>query len=563
MPCSFPSLLIYLHKLHLFFPSILDAEGNGDSISAAVQAERIALLTNVLSRTRLDVNGNYQVPIHPSAAHSPSFTQQLEQINPSKTVVSAQRSHSLTPPAERTGLAPALLEISPPAHATINLLHPNGAVQSAPGPLNRPVQRSQSHYALGQQYQRQERYQAQMHRHLAPSPIYQTPLPPAGPTGFSPELHQPPSLPHFQQHHIHRNPSPLPVPLLYSTGPPSSPFLGAGLGMAGHRLRVLSSPATATPMDWKVINPGAADSLSSTSGSTPGSGSISSLGSLDIPQLTIGDNTVIVDGDRSASGSEMPTPAINTPLLPAFLRDVVSSPSGTKHGSEEILGTKGDMQSPRSLEGREVSPEEVVARVNSRLGRKNLAVFPLTTLTPVTNLPPHIVPRARNDSGSSTSSNSSLMSSSSSNISTSRVSLSMSATSLSSAGCGGSNGSVVGSGSIRIRPAAGSVGPHSSSSSPTISTATSCSTPPADSGHPTITAASASSLPFISFGGGGIWRMDGEESKGWNVPPAQPHRHVAVSVAGGQRGLNYGHGRHGGHELQGPLPLPVGAERRM
>lgn len=335
--------------------------------------------------------------------------------------------------------------------------------------------------------------------------------------------------------------------------------------MAGHRLRVLSSPApAATSKDWSV-NPIAADSVSSssTSGSTSGSGSISSLASLDIPQLTVGENLTIVDGDRSASGSEMPTPAINTPLLPAFLRDVVSSPLGSKH--EEVLGASSD-ESPRSVEGREVAPEEVVARVNSRLGRTKHAIFPLTALTPVTtNPPPHVAPRARNDSGSSTSSNSSLMTSSSSNNSASRVSLSMSATSLSSAGCGGSNpGSVVG-GSIRIRPAAGSVGPHSSSSSPTISTATSCSTLPADSGQSTTSAASASSLPFISFGSGGIWKMDGEESKGWNVPPAQlanqhRHRHVAGGVAGGQKVLNYGHGRH---ELQGPLPLPVGAERRM
>ncbi|KAF8154086.1 hypothetical protein B0H34DRAFT_676941 [Crassisporium funariophilum] len=98
------------------------AEGNGDSISAAVQAERIALLTSVLSQTQLSGGNTLNIP---SATQAP-------------------RSHSMTPPQMRR----PFIDISPPQ--------------------NRPVHRSQSHFSLGQQYA------SQGPQYTASSPIYQT-----------------------------------------------------------------------------------------------------------------------------------------------------------------------------------------------------------------------------------------------------------------------------------------------------------------------------------------------------------------------------------------------------
>ncbi|KAF5376037.1 hypothetical protein D9615_007760 [Tricholomella constricta] len=95
------------------------AEGNGDSISAAVQAERIALLTSVLAQNQ-----------HQAAGPQ------------------APRSHSLTPPQQRR----PFIDVSP----------------SQPQPLqlqpHAPVHRSHSHFELGAQY----------NNHRDPSPIYQT-----------------------------------------------------------------------------------------------------------------------------------------------------------------------------------------------------------------------------------------------------------------------------------------------------------------------------------------------------------------------------------------------------
>ena len=80
----------------------LDAEGNGDSISAAVQAERIALLTSVLAQTQLGGNNS--------------------------NVTQTPRSHSLTPPQGRR----PFIDLSQAQ--------------------TRPVHRSQSHFSLGSQY---------------------------------------------------------------------------------------------------------------------------------------------------------------------------------------------------------------------------------------------------------------------------------------------------------------------------------------------------------------------------------------------------------------------------
>ncbi|CAA7261962.1 unnamed protein product [Cyclocybe aegerita] len=115
------------------------AEGNGDSISAAVQAERIALLTSVLSQA--SIGGASAASASPASSTSPTAiaasnaatinAHPANQPNP-------PRSHSLTPPHAALN-----------AYSTTGPLHPNAGVAAGVG---RTVHRSQSHFALGQAY---------------------------------------------------------------------------------------------------------------------------------------------------------------------------------------------------------------------------------------------------------------------------------------------------------------------------------------------------------------------------------------------------------------------------
>ncbi|KAG5646155.1 hypothetical protein DXG03_004208 [Asterophora parasitica] len=136
------------------------AEGNGDSISAAVQAERIALLTSVLAQTQHQTQAPAQAP----------------------------RSHSMTPPQQRR----PFIDVSPPQRPAPQL-HPSHA-HSMP---HAPVHRSHSHFELGAQYNGGGG-SSNNQRDRDISPIYQT-------SGS-----HAPSAPRARQ------PSPLP---LYSTGP--------------------------------------------------------------------------------------------------------------------------------------------------------------------------------------------------------------------------------------------------------------------------------------------------------------------------------------------------------
>ncbi|TFK37678.1 hypothetical protein BDQ12DRAFT_152220 [Crucibulum laeve] len=119
------------------------AEGNGDSISAAVQAERIALLTSVLAQTQRSTIG-----VVPPAAPEAAAAQSL-------------RSHSMTPPQVQR----RFVDVSPPQTMRT---------------IQRPVHRSQSHFQLGGQYATSSSqytnatpiYQTSGHRQ--PSPIYST-----------------------------------------------------------------------------------------------------------------------------------------------------------------------------------------------------------------------------------------------------------------------------------------------------------------------------------------------------------------------------------------------------
>ncbi|KAJ7656684.1 hypothetical protein B0H17DRAFT_1146069 [Mycena rosella] len=120
------------------------AEGNGDSISAAVQAERIALLTSVLAQTRLS---------------SPASGSAHPQSHPYPPPIG--RSHSTTPAqAQRP-----FVNFSPPPQ------------------FRAPVHRSQSHNELGSQFaqgypiyqtsphQSQQQQQQYQRQHLPRSPL--------------------------------------------------------------------------------------------------------------------------------------------------------------------------------------------------------------------------------------------------------------------------------------------------------------------------------------------------------------------------------------------------------
>ncbi|KAJ7058116.1 hypothetical protein C8F01DRAFT_307703 [Mycena amicta] len=142
------------------------AEGNGDSISAAVQAERIALLTSVLTQTGLDSG-----PSSPSA----SLPQQQQQ-----PVFPIGRSHSTTPAQAHR----PFVNFSPPP------------------PTRGGVHRSQSHSELGTHafpiYETSPSGSFQRHQHSSPlqRPARMSPV--AGPA----YLHAPapaPLLPSFLQ----------------------------------------------------------------------------------------------------------------------------------------------------------------------------------------------------------------------------------------------------------------------------------------------------------------------------------------------------------------------------
>ncbi|KAF9451331.1 hypothetical protein P691DRAFT_663483 [Macrolepiota fuliginosa MF-IS2] len=140
------------------------AEGNGDSISAAVQAERIALLTSVLAQTELSPNSGEGNLIPPPQQQQP-----------------LPRANSVTPP--HGGRRPYLdiPESSP---------QPQAGNRLTPQLQNRIVHKSHSHNQLGTQYLAHTHIQSppMSVQYTASSPIYQT-------SG-------------------HRQPSPL-----YSTGP--------------------------------------------------------------------------------------------------------------------------------------------------------------------------------------------------------------------------------------------------------------------------------------------------------------------------------------------------------
>jgi len=486
---------------HFFFLTLInflipaDAEGNGDSISAAVQAERIALLTNVLAQTRLDSDPSSQIQ-----GQTPTTSLSQQQT---------QRSHSLTPPqlSERR----SFLDV-PSAHLASTRTLNNSNIG------NRSVHRSQSHFALGQQYAATTQlrphvpaspnmaaslslhaHQQQQHaRHVASSPIYQTPLPQTSSAGGmfgqmqQQQHHQPlQSLPLLVQHeqvsmplHMQRHPS----PLLYATGPIND--FGSG------RARVVSSPGPG----YRVARGFGLNGRVGVSASQCSSETTSSIGSIgsefefgfgsagrndkdEVLSLSESESVCVGavrenspgDGGMESDGENESTPAIAGPLLPAFLQDFVRSPVSA-------TTTTNTMEERESAVKEETCGDLGVLNLGAAMapppGRN-------ATYARFAEFPP--VPRTRNDSGSSSTSS--------------------------------SGGSVSGCGSILSTPSLSGLG----------------------------------GLSSLTLGrDGGIWRMDGEESKSLSLKGV-----AAGSGAGG------GGGGGGGGGVKLPLPLPVGAEKRV
>ena len=187
------------HALSLTQTRLVDAEGNGDSISAAVQAERIALLTSVLAKTELSQNSS-------GANLMPPYHQQP-----------LSRATSATPPLGR--------RILPDAQGSSLQSQTNNTLvfQSQ----SRTVHKSHSHNQLAIQ----QDGPMQSPQYTVPIPIYQTsghrepsPLYSTGPNkrhgqgsdgGFSQQRHAP-SSPCLSQCSSPLNKIQTPAPLLPS-----------------------------------------------------------------------------------------------------------------------------------------------------------------------------------------------------------------------------------------------------------------------------------------------------------------------------------------------------------
>ncbi|KDR78404.1 hypothetical protein GALMADRAFT_224788 [Galerina marginata CBS 339.88] len=266
------------------------AEGNGDSISAAVQAERIALLTSVLSQNQTSGGS-----VNTSSANQ------------------MPRSHSLTPPQARR----PFIDLSP---------------QQTPA---RPVHRSQSHYALGQQFS-----QSAPQHYTASSPIYQT-------SG-------------------NRQPSPL-----YSTGPDVHRNININAHTNMNHLSVNANHiinANAHVHSQIQSNVNVSANTTTTMNTSHGSSHVNN--NFNLPSVSVH------------------APA---PLLPSFLQDIVQSPAlsptSTTTSSADLSSVEEyeDLSSPRSMFPR-ARGDSGSSDVNSPIANiwrldgeesKSLSAFPL------------------------------------------------------------------------------------------------------------------------------------------------------------------------------------------
>ncbi|KAF9054179.1 hypothetical protein BJ165DRAFT_1399454 [Panaeolus papilionaceus] len=267
------------------------AEGNGDSISAAVQAERIALLTSVLAQTQ--ISGN--IPTTPSVA-----------------------PRTLTPPQ----IKKPFIDLTQPQNL---YSQPSNATSTAPQqpPVigsNRSVHRSQSHYSLGSQFNAAAPSTGSINHHHLLQPLHSQ-VPPFQPS-VSPvgSRYLAPS-PIYETSGHPRLPSREPSPL-YVTGPDLRRASSASLRQQFESSSSANGAKTAMP-----TTPLTAEPTTPHFGGRPAYGAASNVPSIQVP----------------------------APLLPSFLQDIVQSPAlsptSTTTSSADLSSVEeyDDLVSPRSV----------------------------------------------------------------------------------------------------------------------------------------------------------------------------------------------------------------------
>ena len=368
--------------------------------------------------------------------------------------------------------------------------------------------------------------------------------------------------------------------------------LSAGFGAAGHgRARVLSSPAGPVGMGGARGFGDGGGSL--VYGTGPSVGHQTALQSQThvreqprgSEESSISRSTTAADNDApDATNETLTTPASATPLLPAFLQDIVLKDTAGVSAThdvddEEVLnGQKGiggctpevrlieddshDMRYPASMMplggGGTATPVPGCKYAPSNIGTGNAPTTTTAVQTPGSNAP-MIHPRARNDSGSSTTSSSFSTSTSdsksrtSSSTSTSLLSLPLSGSPPSSAACTPTNNASLTTTPNNTTSAGNPAGSNSSSGS--------------SSGfyNFNLGIGVVSSVGGI---GGGIWRMDGDESRnlGW---AGSTSGSSSSSSSSSLKGLGQGY-LHGNNTTTTTttttcamaVQLPVGAERK-
>ncbi|KAH6904510.1 hypothetical protein BKA70DRAFT_537208 [Coprinopsis sp. MPI-PUGE-AT-0042] len=370
------------------------AEGNGDSISAAVQAERIALLTQVLSQTQLSGPSSAEGTAVPnggvmSQPQAPTVStttpNHIHQALPPSIAVGGSSNISVGSSPFAMGVANRTSTLTPPqvrrnvmnsGGAAVNLSQKHhdllGPGSSFPGNQGRTLHHSLSHSSLGSG-RLSASPQQQQPLYSSASPIYQTsaaqrsPLPQSLHLGSSPlprtihlPLQQQRSFQnlHAQQHPImqQREPSPL-----YTTGPHRL----SQTSTAGFNKTIGSNPAGNISRGSLNSN-GSGGVPSLTSAST---GSSSSSGSHTDSARSSPNSLVGVSTVTTVTPSTSPFTAMRAmsevqsqknvvvdvhapaPLLPSFLQDIVHSPlpSPTSTTSSAEFSLDGQQQRPREF----------------------------------------------------------------------------------------------------------------------------------------------------------------------------------------------------------------------
>ena len=310
----------------------------------------------------------------------------------------APRSHSLTPPQAHARRP--FIDISPP--------HPHHSSHNQ----TKPVHRSQSHFALGQQYAASPQIQVPSPTpslnlgltgipfphpgYLAPSPIYQT-------SGHHAMYgHHSHSQQHFQQQQ--RPQQRQPSPLLYATGPgPASDGMRRGLTRS---LGFIGNGNGSSSVG--VSGGGIRDRTGSNAGLAPIGGGYSQQQSAYVARERETHMPLPLhhyQPNHHHLNHQVPIPTqlsvpvlapAPAPLLPSFLQDMVQSPSLSPTST-----------TPSSME----EFDELASPVSGGLTNANVAgvIGSGVGATAGSGINKVMVPRARGDSGSSAASRSSLL----------------------------------------------------------------------------------------------------------------------------------------------------------